>query len=808
MYEGAGQVRARAGMHVRTARGSRVAHALRVLAGLVAVGLAGTSPMAGGQVRPPAASDSALAGQRLIDLAPFDQITLDKANESRVLRVEPLPAELRRPGIRRPSTEKLRIRLVDTGREYEVNWGHIAKVELYEQLVLAQTWQFLDEGRLEDAFDQIAFLLRYYPRTSGLVEARQRYLYLSAQAMADAQQPEAALGLLEELLSLQPPFQPRAGERPVGELLAATADALIRSAIDAGQYAAARALHDRLVRRYRTELGSQAQVWQQRLVNLATTERDAARQHLAAGRLSQAWEAVMRMRAVWPDVPEGAALVEEITRRYPRVVVAVEHLARQADARSLLDRAARRVSRLVAPPRWSLEGLGSEGGLYESPQATWEREPAGQALTLRFSEAVDPSRIVPYALRLVQAARHGDSAIEACWGELLGEVRLSGPRELKLTLRQPHVLPEALLAVMPPGGGETERRDRWDETGRYQPVEASAEQVRYVMREEAAAQPGGPAEVMELVFDDPQQAVEALLRGEVDVIERVLPADLPVLAGRSDVTVLPYAAPSVHVLLVRSTDPYLRLATFRRALLYGADRERLLKEGLLRGQSLPGCRVVSGPFAASTSTREDTAYAYDPQIEPRPYDPPLALALRLVAEQEAAAAARQLNQPVPKLSPLRLAHPANELARIACRGLAQQWEQIGIPCTLMELPPGQCDAEPGTCDLVYAELAAWEPLVDALRLFGPQGLVPQASPAVMALARQAARARNWPQARQHLVLLHRLVHEELPLVPLWQWQDQWACRRGIDGIQTPRLDLYQQLQKWRITPFPLAGRTP
>jgi ABC-type transport system substrate-binding protein len=262
------------------------------------------------------------------------------------------------------------------------------------------------------------------------------------------------------------------------------------------------------------------------------------------------------------------------------------------------------------------------------------------------------------------------------------------------------------------------------------------------------------------------------------------------------------------VLLVRSTDPYIVSATFRRALLYGADRELLLRDGLLGGQSLPGCRVISGPFAAPASSRDDAAYAYDTQIEPRPYDPHLALALRFVAEQEVAAAASALKQPAPKPPTLRLAHPANELARVACRGLAQQWERIGIACTLIELPPGECDAQPGTCDLVYAELAAWEPLVDALRLFNPQGLVPQASPAVTALARQAARARNWPQARQHLLLLHRLVHEELPVIPLWQWRDQFAVRRGIDGVQTPRLDLYQQLQRWRIDPYPLAGRTP
>lgn len=782
---------------------------VRVLGGLAAVGLAAAISSAHAQVPPPAAIDSLERGQRLIDQAPFDQITLDKANGSRVLRVEPLPAELRRPDVRPRPTDKLRLRLVETGREYEVNWGHIAKVELYEQLVLAQTLQFLDEGRLDDAYDQIAFLLRYYPRISGLVGARQRYLYLAARAAADAGRWDAALGLVEELLSQQPPFQPRAGEPPVGPLLSAAADALLRRAIDAGEFMAARSLQERLVRRYRTELGASAQKWQQTLEQLAMAQRDAAREHLAAGRLAQAWEAAMRMRAIWPQVPQGAALVDEIARRYPRVVVAVEHLAAGADARSLVDRAARRVARLVDAPLWSLEGLGSEGGIYQTQQASDEREPSGQSLKLRFSAQVDPSWIVDYALRLVHSARDPEAPLAACWSDLLGEVRRTGPQELTLSLRQPHVLPEAFLALLPPRrASSADQAPLREGPGSYQPVESSAQQARYVARREGDARAGGPAEIVERAFDDPQAAVQSLLRGEVDILERVLPADLPALVGRPEVAVLPYAAPSVHVLLIRSAGPYVLSATFRRALLYGADREGLLRDVLLRGQSVPGCRVVSGPFAAPTSSRNDAAYAYDPQIEPRPYDPHLALALRFVAEQEVAAAAREPTQPVPRRSPLRLAHPAHELARLACRGLAEHWEQIGISCTLIELPPGQCDAPPGTCDLLYAELAAWEPLVDAARLFSPRGLVPQASPAVMALARQAARARNWPQARQHLLLLHRLVHEELPLIPLWQWQDQFAYRRGVEGIQTPRLDLYQHIVRWHIDPLPLAGRTP
>lgn len=746
---------------------------------------------------------------RLIDLPPFDQLTLDKANDQRVLRVYPLsPAERRAPASPRAS-DKLRIRLLDSGREYEVSWTNIAKIEPYEDLVLAQTTQFLDQGRLDDAYDQLAFLLRYYPRTSGLPAARQRYLYLAAREAIRQQHLEAALGLIEELLGLQPPFQPRPGEPPVRELLTGTAEALFRRAVAEGRYEAARRLRERLARQYRTELGTLPQAWQQTLLDLATAQRDAARAHLAAGRLSEAHQAATAMRAIWPEVPGGAALLEELAQKYPRVLVAVEQLPQTADAHHLLDRAARRAGRLLDPPWLMLEALGSEGGIYRGAMATCQRSEDGRSLEVRFTRPTDPA-IVPYALELAALARRRDSPLAACWGELLGELRLAGPGALQVSLRQPHVLPEAILALLSPAPGNppTALGEASSGRGPYQMADRTDRQLRLVRCDAPTDSPSGPAEIVEHRYDDPQRAIQALLAGDVDLVERVLPADLPALAGRPDLAVVPYAAPSVHVLLVRSPHPYLQSATYRRALLYGSNRELLLRDGLLRGQNVPGCRVVSGPFPAPVSAADEAAYACDDRIEPRPYDPHLALALRLVAEEEVAARSRQMQQPLPARGPLRLAHPAHELARIACRGLAQQWEAIGITCTLVELPPGQCLASSETCDLLYAELAAREPLVDAVRLFSPQGLVPQASPAVMALARQAARARNWPQARQQLLLVHRLVHEELPLVPLWQWRDQFACRRTVEGAATSPLELYDQVERWRVRPQPLAGRTP
>src|SRR6185437_15247163 len=63
---------------------------------------------------------------RLMDQVPFDILTLDKANDSKVYKVFPV----RLPGRRVPEkprpTEKLRVKLLDDEQEYDVAWANIA----------------------------------------------------------------------------------------------------------------------------------------------------------------------------------------------------------------------------------------------------------------------------------------------------------------------------------------------------------------------------------------------------------------------------------------------------------------------------------------------------------------------------------------------------------------------------------------------------------------------------------------------------------------------------------------------------------
>jgi hypothetical protein len=63
--------------------------------------------------------------------------------------------------------------------------------------------------------------------------------------------------------------------------------------------------------------------------------------------------------------------------------------------------------------------------------------------------------------------------------------------------------------------------------------------------------------------------------------------------------------------------------------------------------------------------------------------------------------------------------------------------------------------------------------------------------------RQIEQARNWQEARTQLLHLHRLLHEDVTLLPLWQTMDHFAYRRTLQGLTPRRLRLYQDVEQWQ-----------
>ena len=65
---------------------------------------------------------------------------------------------------------------------------------------------------------------------------------------------------------------------------------------------------------------------------------------------------------------------------------------------------------------------------------------------------------------------------------------------------------------------------------------------------------------------------------------------------------------------------------------------------------------------------------------------------------------------------------------------------------------------------------------------------------------QISQARNLQKARERLLLLHRLLHEDVTLLPLWQTYDHFAYRRTLQGIQPTRAQLYDGIEQWQLAP--------
>ena len=780
----------------RISRNARELAFVRPALVLAALGLA----LAAGLLTPPSAN--AQVNRRLFEQDPYDVITLNAANENKVLRVYPLALPGRKIPEKPKAGERLRIKLVEDGTEYDVAWPDIAKIDLFEQMVLAEANQLTADGKFDEAFDFFTFLIEYYPDMPGLAEGRQTYLYLAAGAAFRQQKHDEALAVLEELLAQNPNY--RAGENSptLLQILGNIADPLLTRYVEREDYRSARALLARLIARYNAANEPFALRWRQRFVDLATTHLDAAKAHLAGGRFVQAHDSAVSMMQVWPDLAGAAELFAEVARQYPLVVVAVEHPGLHTDPRSLHNFAARRTGRLVERLLVEYSGPGPEGGRYESPLASIIHSDDGLSLIFRLPTKRAEGQLGAYDLsgRLLALAQPQTDDFQPAWARIMKSVRLDGPRDVQADLRLPHVIPEALLQVPPvahPAGSAAgpSANAPFNLLSREESLTRYTANSAYPLR-----QPGQLAEVTERHYADPQRALIALKQGEVDLVDRVFPGDIAALSADPALVVAPYAAPTTHVLAIRTEHPYLANRTFRRALLNAVNRDLILNQGLLRGRKVVGSRAVSGPFPASVPSLNLPSYGYDESIEPRPYDPRLALTLRLLAQGEIKGAFEKQKKPVPALTTLLLGHPSDEASRVACKAIVGQWKLIGVDCRLVEFAPGVFEDATGKCDLVYLQLAAWEPIVDAGRMLGPGGPASTDNAFIQLTVRQLESTRNWQQARDRLRQLHRLIHEEVALLPLFQTIDHYAYRRTLQGLAQERVTLYQDIEHWLPAP--------
>ncbi len=766
----------------------------------------------------------------LYEQEPFDRITLNAANDRAVLEVEPLDFPNRVVPADPPRGQRLRMRLLARpGVDYEVPWQAIDKVELFEQRVLAEAERLVAAGKLEEAYDYFAFLQEHYAKLPGLAEALETYVYEEAKAAHRAGRFDLALAMLRETYHRNPQ---REG---LDKALGLATGSLVDHYAARDDYAAVRTLIGNLGEWFpEHELVAR---WEDRLEGQAEKLLGEARAATAEQRLGDASRLCREAAAVWPDLPEAKELAAQVHARYPRVVVAVSDLGGPGSApTSLVDWPARRTARLRYRTLMELTAPGTDGGRYLSPLGRFATEELGQRLVFELhpgavgssgSAALTGHDVSRHLLRL---AAGGDLGSSTPWAELMAGVSVTGVYGVEVELGRVHVRPERLLQTVVPPVTWPGPPDPVPANGPYHAASGQdGEAVFTASEHDAARQSGQPAEIVEQRME-PGRAVAELRVGTIDVIDRVAPwmlAELREEASQPDaaIAVEPYAFPLVHCLIPRPNGGLTSRRSFRRALVYGIDRERILRRLLGEGES-PGCEVADGPFPRG--------YARDPEVAPRPYDPHLAAALASVARRELAAVARQSEAKGagaaasesnedgdqsaaanddhsedgaaagadPTEGPLVLAHPDHPMAQAACSLIGRHLEVLGIAVSIRPLTPEEmAGAEQGRfpegVDLLYVELAAWEPVADAARLFGAGGLCSHGSCYLQLGLRRLADAADWPAARAALNTIHRAVHDEVSVIPLWQLTEHFAYRTDLEGVGPQPVTLYQNVEAWR-----------
>ncbi|QDS90791.1 Bacterial extracellular solute-binding proteins, family 5 Middle [Rosistilla ulvae] len=737
------------------------------------------------------------SGMELLDVEPFDIVRFTEKAGGGAVRTLLFNFPNRKLPVNPKG--KLVMSLVGLeGNKYEAAWKDIETIELWEKRLQAEVQKMIAAKRFDDAYPLLAILLRDYPQIEGLDQLRADYMYRNAADAMKQGQYKQTLAMLESLRQHDPTFNTQIVLRVIG----AVTDKLIQELVDKGQLEYAQKLHARLENDYRDTSLSSIEKWSEIFLKMATEKRAAALAARERGDMRAARALSRESYAIWPRIEGGKALITKIDSEYPLVNVGVLQTATVFDPTRIDNWSARRAGRLLYRTLFEISGAGPEGGEYDFLFGDLEISDDRKELyfdidlndlppTLATANSFNVSEL------LMNRARPDHPDYSAPWAALLDRIEIPTLTKITAYLNRPHVVPHALLQRKIDGGVFEGKPGSPTGAYRFDVQEEGVTRFVYTGKDLSASQ---PREIVEIELADSSDAVSGLLRGELDVVDQLFPADANRLRQDPRVNVVNYPLPSVHMLVPCSDHHFLADRTFRRALLYAIDRDTILSGELLANKSVQGCQVLSGPFPAGIELNDPLAYAYDESIQPRPYEPRLGNLLITMAKQQAAALAKRNKEKPPELKPIRIGYPATDIANVACEAIKTQLSLLSeLEVETVKLPPGQTWPEPGQCDLVYVMASVWEPVADARRIVGPDGLAKSDSQLVGMGLRMLEMSKNWKDVRDGLRELHRISHHELPVLPLWQLVDSYAFRKDIRGIGRSNVTLYQSLDNWRLS---------
>jgi len=733
----------------------------------------------------------------ILDDEPFDLITLKAEEKNKEFRVFPITTLQGRKVPASPDPEgEIEVKLtIYPDRLYRISWKDIAKLELYEELLVSEANRLVAEKQFAPAFEHLSALMNSYPATPGLEALRQKFLLGSAQEMIRTGKLAHALAVLEEFQRAYP-TDPKSAQ--VRSRISGLASDMIEKFFNDGELVTAKKMVNRLARDYVESPIPAVAVWKTKFLEYAETFRTKATAFRDQENYPDARVFATRMLEIEPEIENGRKFLNDLIRSYPMVRVGVFQQSDRFDATELADWPVRRTGGLVSQGFFEFRSTGPEGGSYKMTLGTFVHSDDRTELELKIQNTDQLGVPTAYDLSqwILRRADFNSTEYRPAWAAIFKEVSVSGPELMTIRLKRPHVLPHAFLQ-WPLGelGQESSQANGFYLRGE----DRSGGSRSYRWTRDVKPSDLQPVEILETLYTNPKKAIGDLVKGDLEIVDRLFPADAIQLKGIRDIKVESYALPMVHMLVPVSDHEFLADRDFRRTLLYAVNRQSILEGEILGGERSTSSMLVSGPFPLGEGDNDPLSYAYNKAILPLPYDPRLAKVLVKITDLKLEQIATKRKLPKPALKPIRLGVPDYESARVAGQACVQQWKSAGIPAELIVLEGGATvRKEDNKIDLLYLSAALWEPATDAERLFGKGGIAETDNIFIVQVLGSLRTARNWREVRQFCQDLHRLVNDHLPVLPLWQVGESFAYRTSLQGIPKKPVALYQDIQRWRI----------
>lgn len=300
-----------------------------------------------------------------------------------------------------------------------------------------------------------------------------------------------------------------------------------------------------------------------------------------------------------------------------------------------------------------------------------------------------------------------------------------------------------------------------------------------------------PAQLELVPIADFETARKKLEDGSLAVMDRVAPWHVPALRSNRELTVEPYAVPAIHLLLLNPNSTPLQTNSARTALFAAVDRPGLQAQ-LSRGANVPGISVPRTIWPELPETgRKATTLTY-PALGAADVD----LAKLL---WQAAIYGSDLN---PTGIKLRMQVPADETAIDVAKALRVQLAAAGITLELSAekhpyLPASDAARE---ADLLYLIWHPRDPLVAYQMLLQQPEFRGLLNAQATAAWEKLTAAKDAEALLTGVSQLEEAILADRRLLPLLHVTEYLAHRKNIERIGPRPVDLFQNLEQWRVVP--------